>query len=149
MFGADTETLVQDEDTTLLSDPTIKPPPKSTGLVDSQTTDSPTDEWLRQLLNLPARVRNVAVIGHLHSGKTALLDLVLGQKHGTRYTDTRVDEQVWQSWFFLFVSWLSLMFGTGARNFVEELWSVFCWRGLTGNEFCGARGGRSWACCFP
>jgi hypothetical protein len=33
VFGAGTEALVQDEDTTLLSDPTIKPPPKNTSLV--------------------------------------------------------------------------------------------------------------------
>jgi translation elongation factor EF-G len=35
----------------------------------------------------------VAVVGHLHSGKTSLVDLMLGVPHGTRYTDTRVDEQ--------------------------------------------------------
>ncbi len=95
MFGADTETLVQDEDTTLLSDPTIKPAPKNTSLAaDAVSVDSSADEWMKQLLHLPARVRNVAVIGHLHSGKTALLDLLLGHKHGVRYTDSRVDEQV-------------------------------------------------------
>jgi U5 small nuclear ribonucleoprotein component len=94
VYGAGTETLVQDEDTTMLSDPTIRPAVKSKGdLADATPGDEARDEWLRQLLALGTRSRNVAVIGHLHAGKTSLCDLLLGQAHGTRYCDSRADEQ--------------------------------------------------------
>lgn len=50
----------------------------------------------------PALIRNVAVIGHLHHGKTRLLDIIVSQVLGeksfvrgrhTRFTDARKDEQ--------------------------------------------------------
>ncbi len=94
MYGAGTETLVQDEDTTMLSDPTIKPRKQQTSeAADGAAPDEQRDEWMRQLLALGSRARNVAVIGHLHSGKTALCDVLLGQPHSTRYCDSRTDEQ--------------------------------------------------------
>ena len=48
-------------------------------------------------------MRNVAVVGHLHHGKTAVMDMVVQQTHQTgfetrddgrmlKYTDTRLDE---------------------------------------------------------
>jgi U5 small nuclear ribonucleoprotein component len=61
-------------------------------------------EFLSGLLGTPGLVRNVAVVGHLHHGKTALMDMLVEQTHETRhtarsneremrYTDTRRDEQ--------------------------------------------------------
>ena len=61
-------------------------------------------EFLTGLLLTPALVRNVAVVGHLHHGKTCLMDMLVEQTHETRhtdrsnerpmrYTDTRRDEQ--------------------------------------------------------
>ena len=59
----------------------------------------------------PNQVRNVAVIGHLHHGKTTFVDMLVSQTHyfeppktgvqkaeatqkeDRRYTDSRVDEQ--------------------------------------------------------
>jgi U5 small nuclear ribonucleoprotein component len=49
----------------------------------------------------PELVRNVALVGHLHSGKTTLMDTFVQQTHlkqwslskDYRYTDTRIDEQ--------------------------------------------------------
>ena len=63
-------------------------------------------EFLTGLLATPSLVRNVAVVGHLHAGKTSLLDMLVEQTHTLRpavagrtterplrYTDTRTDEQ--------------------------------------------------------
>jgi len=61
-------------------------------------------EFLEGLSATPALVRNVCVAGHLHHGKTSLLDMLISQTHtvrhavrsserGMRYTDTRKDEQ--------------------------------------------------------
>ncbi len=61
-------------------------------------------EFLTGLLATPSLVRNVALVGHLHHGKTAVMDMLVEQTHetrhaarsnerGMRYTDTRRDEQ--------------------------------------------------------
>ena len=61
-------------------------------------------EFLVTLMNTPELARNVAVVGHLHHGKTALLDTLVYETHHTRhetrmnerlmrYTDSRLDEQ--------------------------------------------------------
>ena len=34
-----------------------------------------------QMTNFPGMIRNVAVIGHLHHGKTALLDMLVFETH--------------------------------------------------------------------
>lgn len=47
------------------------------------------------MLAYPELIRNVAVVGHLHHGKTALMDVIVKQSHDfhwdqdteTRYTD--------------------------------------------------------------
>ncbi|CAI0460613.1 unnamed protein product [Linum tenue] len=57
---------------------------------------------LVDLMSNPARVRNVALVGHIHHGKTSFMDLLVEQTHQIsplesseymRYTDTRSDEQ--------------------------------------------------------
>jgi hypothetical protein len=55
------------------------------------------------LMDHPTFVRNLALVGHLHHGKTLLMDLLVQLTHKKdwnpekeyRYTDTRKDEQVW------------------------------------------------------
>ena len=50
----------------------------------------------------PQLIRNIALVGHLHHGKTMFMDILVEQTHdladwefskGIRYTDTRKDEQ--------------------------------------------------------
>ena len=96
VYGAETETLLQDEDTQLLTEPIIKP--KATNKTFAEDTShvvaKPEDDlWMQELGALPDRIRNVCFLGQLHAGKTALLDVLLHQPHGTRYTDVRLDEQ--------------------------------------------------------
>jgi len=61
-------------------------------------------EFLSGLLSNPELVRNVAVCGHLHHGKTGVMDMLVHQTHDTRfslrddgklqrYTDMRLDER--------------------------------------------------------
>lgn len=96
---------VGDEDTQPLEQPIIAPvkaeqfdrvmAESDKGVVIPATTFS--KDFLFGLLHEPATVRNLAVVGALHHGKTSLMDLFLAQTHRTplqpRYTDTRNDEQ--------------------------------------------------------
>lgn len=97
------ETMVQDEDTQPLSQPIIAP--VKTKLFSLLETTAPTTtysaDFLASLMGSPALIRNVAVVGHLHHGKTSLLDMLIERTHveswrpdaQRRYTDARGDEQ--------------------------------------------------------
>ena len=37
--------------------------------------------FLLNMMNFPDMIRNVAVVGHLHHGKTALLDMLVFETH--------------------------------------------------------------------
>ena len=64
-----------------------------------------SEEYLQGLMGNANLVRNVAVAGHLHHGKTTLFDMLVEQTHhvddaivhaddrALRYTDTGLDEQ--------------------------------------------------------
>ena len=44
------------------------------------------------MMSFPDMVRNVAVVGHLHHGKTALLDMLIFETHKI---DWNADNQAW------------------------------------------------------
>ncbi len=84
LYGHDVETLVQDEDTQLLSEPIIAPlktvrfQREPLGSASAQElTEEYSLAYLTSLMDHPARVRNVAVVGELHHGKTSLIDLLV------------------------------------------------------------------------
>ncbi|XP_044464193.1 110 kDa U5 small nuclear ribonucleoprotein component CLO [Mangifera indica] len=105
VYGEDVETLVMDEDEQPLEQPIIKPVRNikfEVGVKDSSTYVS--TQFLIGLMSNPALVRNVALVGHLHHGKTVFMDMLIEQTHHMstfdpnsekhmRYTDTRIDEQ--------------------------------------------------------
>ncbi|KAK9757693.1 hypothetical protein RND81_01G179800 [Saponaria officinalis] len=105
VYGDDVETLVMDEDELPLEQPIIKPVKAlnfELGVKDSSTYVS--TQFLLGLMSNPNLVRNVALVGHLHHGKTLFMDMLVEQTHHVstfdtknekhmRYTDTRVDEQ--------------------------------------------------------
>ncbi|KAL2892653.1 hypothetical protein RDABS01_008562 [Bienertia sinuspersici] len=105
VYGDDVETLVMDEDELPLEQPIIKPVKTlkfELGVKDSSTYVS--TQFLLGLMSNPNLVRNVALVGHLHHGKTLFMDMLVEQTHHIstfdtknerhmRYTDTRVDEQ--------------------------------------------------------
>lgn len=105
VYGEEVETLVMDEDEQPLEQPIIKPVKNlkfELGVKDSSTYVS--TQFLLGLMSNPALVRNVALVGHLHHGKTLFMDMLVEQTHHIstfdqnsekhmRYTDTRIDEQ--------------------------------------------------------
>ncbi|KAH7107696.1 P-loop containing nucleoside triphosphate hydrolase protein [Auriculariales sp. MPI-PUGE-AT-0066] len=100
VYGEDVEALVQEEDAQLLSEPIIQPVKVRKWQVEEK--DLPETRFdkafLLQMTNFPEMIRNVAVVGHLHHGKTALLDMLVFETHKitwdsdkhVRYTDTHI-----------------------------------------------------------
>ncbi|XP_053210387.1 116 kDa U5 small nuclear ribonucleoprotein component-like [Panonychus citri] len=105
IYGPDVETLVQEEDAQALTVPIIAPVKTST--FSHQIQEVPQTTYDLQfmtdtLMVTPTLIRNVALIGHLHHGKSTFVDCLveqshvdLGQKDGKsyRYTDTLYTEQ--------------------------------------------------------
>ncbi|GAM82702.1 hypothetical protein ANO11243_006860 [Dothideomycetidae sp. 11243] len=111
VYGQDVETMVQEEDTQSLAQPIIAPVVQKKFTV--QEDDLPpvffSRDFMSDLMNFPEQVRNVALVGHLHHGKTALMDMLVTQTHDIndrlekrqakgrdeqlRYTDTHVVER--------------------------------------------------------
>ncbi|THZ02869.1 U5 small nuclear ribonucleo protein component [Aureobasidium pullulans] len=111
VYGQDVETLVQEEDTQALSQPIIAP------IVQKKFTIEEADlppvffsrDFMTDLMNFPDQIRNVALAGHLHHGKTAFMDMLVMQTHNIqekldkrkgrdrdeqlRYTDTHLLER--------------------------------------------------------
>ena len=101
VYGANVETMVQEEDAQPLSQPIIAPVVQKKFTV--QEADLPAVHFARDfmtdLMNFPEDIRNIAFTGHLHHGKTALMDMLVMQTHdiGAREnqkTGRRRDEQI-------------------------------------------------------
>jgi U5 small nuclear ribonucleoprotein component len=105
VYGEGVETLVMDEDAQPLEQPIIKPISlKKFEVVAKEVSTYVATEFLLGLMANPTLIRNVALIGHLHHGKTLIMDMLFQQTHAVntldpnsekhlRYTDTRIDEQ--------------------------------------------------------
>lgn len=111
VYGADVETMVQEEDTQSLAQPIIAPVVQKKFAVEE--TDLPPvffkRDFMTDLMNFPEQIRNVMFAGHLHHGKTALMDMLVMQTHDIgdrledrkgrqrdaqlRYTDTHILER--------------------------------------------------------
>lgn len=105
VFGPDVEAIVHEEDTQALTVPLIAPIKRKKFQIREQ--DLPETvyqmEFLADMMNTPHLIRNVALIGHLHHGKTSLVDCLIKQTHPSfcesneerelRYTDTLFTEQ--------------------------------------------------------
>ena len=105
VYGPGTETLVMDEDAQPLEEPIIAPiKDKRVEVREKDRLDMlVSEEYLVGMSRNPNLIRNVAVAGHLHHGKTTFMDMLVEQTHDVkfewsgdkqlRYTDTRLDEQ--------------------------------------------------------
>jgi len=104
VFGPEVETIVQEEDTQPLDKPLVAPIKKKKFQLKEQ--DLPETvynmEFLADMMDNPNLIRNVALVGHLHHGKTTFVDCLIRQTHpgfrsteerNLRYTDTLFTEQ--------------------------------------------------------
>ncbi|CAG7979346.1 unnamed protein product, partial [Penicillium nalgiovense] len=83
VYGEDVETMVQEEDAQPLSEPIIAPVQQKKFAI-AETELPPVHfsrEFMSDLLSFPAQTRNIAIVGHLHHGKTALMDMLVKQTH--------------------------------------------------------------------
>jgi U5 small nuclear ribonucleoprotein component len=82
-YGEDVEALVQEEDAQPLSEPIIQPVKVRNFTV--QEKDLPVTRYdknfMVDLMEYPSMIRNVLVAGHLHHGKTSLLDMMVLETH--------------------------------------------------------------------
>ncbi|VDM47841.1 unnamed protein product, partial [Toxocara canis] len=104
IYGEDVETIVQEEDAQPLTEPIVKPVKqrKFQALEQSLPETTYNKEYLADLMDCPHVMRNVAIAGHLHHGKTTFIDCLMEQTHpdfmrgedtDTRFTDTLFIEQ--------------------------------------------------------
>lgn len=106
VYGEDVETLVQEEDTQTLAEPIVKPVVNNKFSKALQELPETTyeKEYMADMMDQPDLIRNVALCGHLHHGKTSFMDMLVEQTHtvgwgaeaaekAIRYTDTLYSEQ--------------------------------------------------------
>ncbi|KAI0107873.1 P-loop containing nucleoside triphosphate hydrolase protein [Nemania sp. FL0031] len=111
VYGADVETLVQEEDAQPLTQPIIAPVEvKKFSIEEADLPPVYFDRnFMTDLMNFPDQIRNVALAGHLHHGKTAFMDMLVLETHNIadrldkrmgkkrdeqlRYTDTHIMER--------------------------------------------------------
>lgn len=104
VYGPDVETIVQEEDAQALDKPLIEPVKKLKFQIKEQDLPETTYdmEFMADLMDTPPLIRNVALVGHLHHGKTTFVDCLIRQTHpqfenmeerSLRYTDTLFTEQ--------------------------------------------------------
>ncbi|KAG8527110.1 uncharacterized protein KY384_008539 [Bacidia gigantensis] len=95
VYGPGVETRVEEEDTQPLTQPIIAPV--------VQKTDLPpvhfAREFMTDMMNFPEQIRNIAFAGHLHHGKTALMDMLVMLTHDInerqeRRTGRKKDDQL-------------------------------------------------------
>jgi 116 kDa U5 small nuclear ribonucleoprotein component len=96
-----------EEDAQKLSEPIIKPikVKNFSSVVSSKDADLPkfkySIDFMATLMNTPTLIRSIAIIGHLHHGKTLFVDTLVqatleqeaDPKKEMKFTDTRLDEQ--------------------------------------------------------
>lgn len=101
VYGPGVETMVQEEDAQPLSQPIIAPVVQKKFTV--QETDLPpvhfARDFMTDMMNFPEQIRNIAFAGHLHHGKTALMDMLVLQTHDIaerqeKRTGRKRDEQL-------------------------------------------------------
>ena len=101
VYGPGVETMVQEEDAQPLSQPIIAPIQQKKFTVQEADLPPVNFSWsfMTDLMNFPEQIRNIALAGHLHHGKTALMDMLVMQTHEIedrleKHTGRKRDEQL-------------------------------------------------------
>ena len=101
VYGEGVETLVQEEDAQPLTQPIIAPVEQKKFSIEE--ADLPPvffdRSFMTDLMNYPEQIRNVALAGHLHHGKTAFMDMLVLETHAIndrleKRTGKKRDEQL-------------------------------------------------------
>lgn len=87
------ETMVQEEDAQPLDKPLIAPTKKAKFAIKQQELPDTTYnmEFLADMMDTPDLIRNVVLLGHLHHGKTTLIDCLVRLTHP--YVHSATDEK--------------------------------------------------------
>lgn len=104
VYGEDVETIVQEEDAQPLTEPIVQPiKQKKFAHTEQDLPETTYDlEFLADLMDTPELIRNVALVGHLHHGRTTFVDCLIEKTHpyfraregrSLRFTDTLYTEQ--------------------------------------------------------
>lgn len=114
LYGPDVETLVQEEDTQTLQQPIVEPVVHKKFTVEEEDLPKVWFDrgFMTDIMQFPEQVRNIALVGHLHHGKTSVMDMLVNQTHDLsdpkldmdkkqgrsrdeqmRYTDTHILER--------------------------------------------------------
>ncbi|KAI7879867.1 P-loop containing nucleoside triphosphate hydrolase protein [Lichtheimia hyalospora FSU 10163] len=103
VYGPGVEAMVQEEDTQPLSEPIIAPVKVRKFLVTEKDLPETrfSKEFMTDMMNFPDLTRNIAIVGHLHHGKTSFVDMLVSETHDVpinvdqpeRYTDTHTLER--------------------------------------------------------
>ncbi|ODV83718.1 hypothetical protein CANARDRAFT_202655 [[Candida] arabinofermentans NRRL YB-2248] len=83
VFGPDVETIIATTDAQDMNEPIVAPQLDRSFKIEEKELP-PTfysKEYMWDLLSLPSKVRNIALCGSLHSGKTSFLDLLINETH--------------------------------------------------------------------
>ena len=101
LYGADVETLIQEEDTQTLQQPIIAPVERKKFTVEEDHLPAVYFDrgFMSDLTGFPEQIRNIALCGHLHHGKTSFLDTLVRQTHDvSKFMDGKtgkaIDEQM-------------------------------------------------------
>ncbi|KAK4097917.1 P-loop containing nucleoside triphosphate hydrolase protein [Parathielavia hyrcaniae] len=101
VYGEEVETMVQEEDAQPLTQPIIAPiEQKKFSIEEADLPPVYFDRgFMTDLMNFPNQIRNVALAGHLHHGKTAFMDMLVLETHAIndrleRRTGKKRDEQL-------------------------------------------------------
>jgi 116 kDa U5 small nuclear ribonucleoprotein component len=103
VYGQDVEALVELEDQQPLTEPIVKPVVEPMKFIHEKELPVTfySKEYMVDLMQYPELIRNIAVVGHLHHGKTSLMDMLVRKTHDmhsdfekeTRYTDVHMLER--------------------------------------------------------
>jgi 116 kDa U5 small nuclear ribonucleoprotein component len=99
IYGEDVEALVQEEDAQPLSEPIVAPVKVRKWMVEEKGLPETrfdkgcvptvsgnclstfTSRFLVDMTNHPEMIRNIAIVGHLHHGKSSLVDMLVFETH--------------------------------------------------------------------
>ena len=93
VYGEDVDIVIHEEDTQPLSEPIVASTKvRQFTVVERDVPETSYEkQYLVDLMANPGLSRLVAVVGHLHHGKTSLVDLLLSHTHNLDFEHSRIE----------------------------------------------------------